>query len=69
MNKKITHITSVFIVIALVIALVIGVLVIWNALDSMTAKDTGLKVLYTLGGMYILSVLVTLFTHKPTNEK
>lgn len=68
-NQKIKQITSVLVVILLCVFLIIGVMVIWDALDMASAKEIGLKILYTVGGIYALSLLVLLVTNKNDAQK
>lgn len=67
MIKKIITLSSVFLVILLLCALILAVLVIWEAFDMQTAKEIVLKIAYSVFGIYAFSLLLALLTHKKDN--
>jgi len=62
MSKKIKQFTGILLIIFSVIALFIAVLTIWDVISNEIAKEAFMKVTYTFGVIFIVSLVVIYIT-------
>jgi len=64
MTKKIKQLSAVFFIIFCIVGLFIGILNIWDIINNELAKEVFIKVLYTFGGLYVISLFIIYLTQK-----
>lgn len=69
MLKKIKQITGIFLVILLFTLVFIAILSIWSFISNEVAKEALIKISYTFGVIYIISLLIMLLINKTNDEK
>jgi len=62
MLEKIKKFTGFLLILFFVVALFITVLTIWDVVSNEVAKEAFIKVAYTFGAIFIVSLLVMYFT-------
>lgn len=68
MSKKIQLLAGIILILFCIISLFIAILVIWDVINNEIAQDAFLKTLYTLGSIFLVSMVVLLIT-KITGDK
>lgn len=62
MFQRIKKLIGILLVLFLIIVLLIGILTIWDFITNQVAKDALIKVAYTFGAMFVVSLIVIFIT-------
>lgn len=68
MLKTLKQVSKIFLIVFLFIVLIIAILSVWDFVDKEIVKEMFLKTFYTVGALYILSLLIILITNKTENK-
>lgn len=68
MTKKIKQLAGITLILFCIISLFIALLTIWDVMSNELAKEAVLKTSYTLGAIFVFSLIIIMITKK-TEEK